>query len=523
LQHEGYHHRNDLIVNLVSRLRLAGGQQLVAAIKTAWVVGYRDDQLHAELTRIAGLQGEPHKDQDAEGYALAVLATMSYPDPDAIAGALRSRLARIGRLTEPDLWTAMHVATLDMIPALQQAAAASDSLGAEHALLELASRNPDAAHNVWEVFKYLDDERRFLLASNAANRINLEEVGEYLLAEALTAFQQLEHRNVLPPRTPFSMQTCQTDWRVSRANESLSLRTTELLRSPAVKPTGSEGFQTIESLNREAAWNVILRLGLSEARRWLPESMAYTANFTILEVAEIASFLQVTEAVEPLARIVKDETLRVGLGVGCLKSLGILGTQKAFQALLDSQVRIQQGGERLLPRALVQAMVSVCMTQNTCEPVWKILSDPAARTEMREACAYAVEDLSKFVNSPVPRADDIVSLLSNEGKALPGYDQLVFALSRFPDDRTALEFLRNLGRSKYESPKLTQALAVTGLLNEFPERIEKLGFNRVSEGWILEKPLDGRRRLVSSSGRSDFEPAVQQILSGDSRFPGIGS
>lgn len=524
LQREGYHRRNELIANLITWLRVASGEQLVAAIKTAWVVGYRDDLLQRELARIAGLQGQRHGDHNAEGYALAVLASMSYSDSTAIALALRSRLNRIGRLTEPDFWVAMYTATLDMIPALQRAAAASKSWGAEHALLELASRYPDAAPDVWEAFKSLEEKTRTLFASNVARRIDLEGVGEYLLSEVLDAFQQLKHRNVLPPANHLLNANLPNQIRVFlAANKSLSSKQRELLKGPAVDPTGSEGYQTAETLNREAAWNVILRLGLSEARQWLPEAMSQEANFTVLDVAEIASFLQVTEAVKPLARIVKDETLSVGIGVGCLKSLGILGTQEAFDALLESQVRIKHGEERLIPRALVKAIVSICMTLGSCELAWKVLSNPSAHNEIREACAYAIEDLSRLLNSPVPFVDDIIRILRTEGESLPGYNQLVLSLSRFKDSE-ALEFLRALGNSNQESRELTQALGLTGLLNEFPERIEKLGLKRMGEDWVVAQHLDDTGAfalLLLHRIDSSFELAVREVLADSSRHPAI--
>jgi hypothetical protein len=526
LGREGYHCRSRVITNLISRLRQTSGDQLVAAVRTAWVVGYRDDDLQGELVRIAGLLGHPHGDCDADGYALAALSAMTYSESDALSRALNSRLERTGHLTEPDLWTAMHAATPDMIPALLAAAATSDTWAAQHALLELASRYPAAAHDVWEAFRSLKEETRFLFASNVARRIDLEEVAGYLLAEALGAFQQYKQRNLLPPTHHLLHANLPNQIRAFlTVGRDIPSEQREWLRGAAVDPTRTESrFQTLETLNKNAAWSVILRLGLREARQWLPEAIANEANFTALELAEIASFLQVTEAVMPLANLVKNEALNLGIGVGCLKSLGILGTEDALGGLLESKVRIKNGEERLVPRELVKAMVSVCMTQHSCEAVLRVLLDRDADARIREACAYVIEDLSGFVSSPVPVAHDIVNLLRAEGEGLPGYDQLVLSLPNFKDDTAALDFLRELGGSGYESSKLTQALALTGLLNDFPERIEKMGFERTDEGWIVAKGLDDASAfalLFLHRGDPAFEPAVRQVLSDDSRHPAI--
>jgi hypothetical protein len=524
IKREGYHYRQEVITLLINTLRKADTDQVIAAILTAWVVGYRDDQLEAELVRIAGLNGEPHPDQNAQGYALAVLSDMAYADSGAITQALKSRLERIGHLTKPDCWAAIHAASPDMIPAL----CAADDPGsvAVHALLELPSRYPDAVFDVWKAFESLDEDTRFLYASTAVKEIDLEDIGNYVVSEVLTAFQNREHRNLLPPANLLLRANLPSHISFFlKIRDSLSPEQINWLKFPAVTSTGKRiRFQTAESLNKEAAWDVILRLGLKVTLEWLPEAMSEEVNFILAELGEIASFLQVKEAVKPLSSAIRDEAFDAGIGVSCLRSIGVIGTNEALRALLDSQVRIKHGNERLIPRDWVQAMVSACMTLRSYEQVWSTIANPKADKEIREACAYVIEDISNFIEAPLPSPHDIVNLLRTEGGGLPGYDQLILSLSRFRDDTEALSFLREVGASNHESTELTRALALTGILNEFPSRIEKMGLKHTDSGWVVTNRLDDTSAfalLFLYRNDPSFESALTQVLADDSRHPAI--
>jgi hypothetical protein len=192
LRREGYYHRPEVITVLISRLQSEVGDKLIAAIATAWTIGYRDGLLQAELVRIAGLSGERHQNEEAEGYALAALSDMVYPKAGDLSRALGARLNRIGHLTEPDLWTARHVAPLQILPAIIEAARPKHPpFAAVWALLSLAVRFPESAHEVWEAFKSLDDDTQFLFSSTATDLIDLEEVGQYLIAEVTSTFQNI--------------------------------------------------------------------------------------------------------------------------------------------------------------------------------------------------------------------------------------------------------------------------------------------------------------------------------------------
>jgi hypothetical protein len=525
LKSEGYHYRPRIIADVITRLRNTDGERLVAAIQTAWVIGYRDDGLQAEMVRIAGLQGEPHPDDNAQGYALAALSDMAYPGSGEIAQALQARLNRIGRLTEPDCWTARYVASPGMIPALIEAATSKPSKHiAVSALLMIPIRYPDKASEVWKAFESLDDNVRFLYLNTATDRIDLEEVGHHVLWEALTAFQQIEKRNTLPPMNLLLKANLPSHVHVFRAAKStLSSEEHEWLKSPAVEPTGSTGqFDTLETLNKEAAWNVILRLGLEEARGWLPEAMEGEMNFTLTHLGEIAGFLQVAEAVKPLSDVVKDKGTKLSIGIGCLPCLGVIGTREALDALLESQVRIEHGEERLIPMNLVEALGTACMALRSCEAVWNVLRDTKADKDIREACARTIYDLSNYVGAPLPSPQELISLLTDERSTLPGFDQLILTLARFSDNNIVLDFLRELAGTEYNSSELTQALSMTGLLNEFPARIERMGVKRVDEHWIAPDKLDFTVTLaLLCLYRSDqsFEPAIAQVLEGGSIYP----
>lgn len=519
LKREGYHSRPRVIENIIARLRTANGSQLIGAILTAWVIGYRDDQLQTELVRIAGLQGEPHKDDEAQGYALAVLSDMAYPHSEQIAQALKTRLNRIGRLTKPDCWTARYAASPEMISALCDAAV-SDPFGsvAVSALIRLASRYPDKTLDVWKAIESLSDDIRFMYMRSVAEQFDLTEVAHHILSEAITAFQHCEERNVLPPMNLLLEANLPSHIAVfQESDRSLNSEQRNYLKGPAIEPTAHRGhFPTTETLRKESAWKVILRLSLHEAREWLPQAMSQEDHFTLVELGEIAGFLQVTEAVKRLAEVVADESVHLGVRLGCLSSLGLFGTPEALNAILNSQVRIQEGKERWAPMKLVDALASACMAAKSCKVIWNVLLDVQADKQLREVCSYTIQDLSTLIGAPLPSAEEIIHLLKTKGPELPGYEQLLLTLSRYANDKPVLEYLREVARSEDNSSELTQVLALTGLLNEFPSRIEKLGFKRVNKKWVAtEKIGDTAALALLSLYRLDpsFEPAMEMVLS----------
>jgi hypothetical protein len=520
LKGQGYYHRPAVIQSVVRRLRNEKGERLEAAIRTAWVIGYRDAELVQQLEEIGGLQEQVRTDTNAEGWALAALASMAYPKLDAISSKLHSRLNINGRFTESDCWTAIHAATPDMISALVEAA--PSELLAVSALLEIPKRFTDAAKSVFNAFKSLDEKDQFFYGHSLTSKIDLPEVGVYVLTRVLATFEQFEKRNVLPSVNQLlqANKPQQLSWFV-KAKETLSLNELELLRIPAIKATGNEeDFHTSESITKEAVWNVILRLGLREARQWLPEAMQNEQNFTLLELAKFASFLNVEDAVFPLNRLVLDEKADYVIALGCLNSLGVIGTPAALESLLESRVHRQEGGNDDITFDLIEAIASACMTQNSCEAVWKRLSDVKSSTYLRKVCAHVIEDLSGYMNAPLPHVNELINLLRREGPSLPGYDSLLLPLPRYQDPM-ALDFLRELGASNHQSNELTQALAVSGLLSEFPDRIEEIGFKKNGNEWTITKSLSDVAALaLLCLYRSDasFESAVIKVLQDNSLY-----
>src|SRR6266404_2734484 len=135
LKGQGHYHRPNVLKSVVNRLKSETDERLEAAIRTAWVIGCRDGRIVHELESRAGLYNRTRPDRNAEGWALAVLASLAYPRLDIISSKLQSRLDIDGRLAESDCWTAKHAATPDMISALVEVA--PSQLIAVSALLDL--------------------------------------------------------------------------------------------------------------------------------------------------------------------------------------------------------------------------------------------------------------------------------------------------------------------------------------------------------------------------------------------------
>lgn len=524
VREEGFYQRAAMIADLVQRLRAGDRHQLVAAIRTAWSIGYRDPLLEEQLVRIASLGGGAPQVDEAQGYALTVLAWLGYSDCEAILGKLNERWKQNGCLLEPDCWTLLQVSTPDFIAPLRDAA--SNERVAVSALLKVAERHPQAAGEVWQAFQSLDRRATFGYVGAVAETLDLETVARTLIDEAITAFQAYRTRNVLMPRGVLLRANLPNHLSTYRSvRNELSAHVRDWLKEPAVGLTGNKGrFQTSESLDKEAAWDIVLRLGLPEARTWLPLALEDEANFTLVELGELAGFLQVTEAVGPLAAAVRDEHLDIGVGVGCLRSLGNIGTQDALDALLQSRVRLRRHGEELVPTTLVEAMTSACASIGNYKAVWSTLCDASVEQPLRAACAATIDDLSTYMGASVPSAIEIINLLRTEGPELPGYDWLVLALARRPPTAEVLEFLRELGHSERDTRQLTEALSFTGLLAEFPDRIERLGFERTEVGWRTRVRIDDTAALALLflyRVEPGFEQAMLEVLAYESFHPTI--
>jgi hypothetical protein len=527
LKADGYHKRAEVIAYLLPRLRHSNGSRLVRAVKTAWVLGYRERALQAELKRIAGIPDQPRPGDEAQGYALAALAAMAYPDRGAVIRLLRSRAESSDSLTDADCWTALRVAPPDFIGRLRDAAASQPV--AVDALLAISERHPDpeTVSKVWEAFSSLDRRVKFGYTATATDLLDLAGVGSWLASDALAAFEGHPRGNVLPATTALLSANLPEHIRVFASAKSwLTPEQRSLLEVPALTATGNTGlWQTAESHRKEAAWNVILRLGLEEARTWLSTAMREEVNFVLDHLAAIASFLRIPEAVEPLATTISNPGVHIGIRVGGLRHLGILGTERALEALLRSNVRVEHSGKPEIPAALVEGMTSACMAMRSSRAVWKVLCDPDADPDVRRACAHTIEELSSLLEAPLPDSRDILTLVQQEGPALPGYHQLVRALARFREDAAVLSFLEALARTDESGEELTQALADTGLLVKFPERVERLGLRRRDDGrWELTGTLDeiGALALLCLY-RADlsFEPAMEQLLGSDTFRPAV--
>jgi hypothetical protein len=515
LARDGYFSRGAVIDLLVEALADRAGDRVVPAIQTAWVIGYRDEKLEDKLLYIAGIDNGHDYDDDAEGYALTALSSMAYYDHFAIQQKLASRILRRGTLAEPDCWTAITAATPSLIEPL--VAVAKEIPVAPHALLALPVRFPGSALAVWKAFLKLDNNCRVGQVGNASRSLDLEAVSQYLVGEVLKTIEDIDNRNLLFAANQLNEANLPKQLKdLQETRDRLGESQLELFRQIAVKPTGNAvKFQTSESLNKESIWQIILRLGLSQARKWLPDALKDEVNFTVLDLAEIAAFLQIGDSAEALSAIIDDESIELGIRIGCLRHLGVLGTKEALIALIASPVRIVQNGTPYIPRDMVEAIVSACMSLKDSTLVWEtVQSDKYDRT-VREACAYAIADLSNFTNPPIPSPDLMVGLLRAHGPSLPGYDQIVAALAPFGGDDETLTFLREIAATLYESKEVLETLAITGVLAEFPDRISRLGLIQDGTGWTVKGPLTDAAAfaLVQLFKRDPaFEPALRYVI-----------
>ena len=115
---------------------------------------------------------------------------------------------------------------------------------------------------------------------------DLKVVAHHVLSEVFTALQNREHRNMLPLFTHVLEANLPNHIHVFlTAGHSLNAEQLEAIKLLAVTPTGNQtNFHTVESLNKEAAWNIILRLGLDKSASVVARSYERRIQLHICEI-----------------------------------------------------------------------------------------------------------------------------------------------------------------------------------------------------------------------------------------------
>ena len=526
LDRGGVHFRDRLIRAVISYFKSPNESEVVAALRTSWTIGYRDELLEHELKLLAGLENEPGGFDDVQGYALTVLANLGYPDKSSVTQMLKKRLDTLHKFTEPDCWTAKIAASPDMISALVQASEYEDSnaqFAAIQALLLLAERRPNLTSDVWKSFLSIDHKNRFLFESTAVKILDSGEVARHFISQLFDVYKKKSE--IKNPRVPTS-QILKANLHkqleaIREVGKKLKIKDKKVLKDSAVTPTYNESsYQTLESLNKDSAWDIILRLGLIEAKSWLPEAMREERNFTLVNLAEISGYIQAFEAIGILGRLVQDETLDYRYGLGCVKALAMLPSDYTIEVLLNNKVHNQKWGDGHIYSGVVEALSAVCISLQSCEIIWNKLRDRDTDQVIRKICAYTIQDLSSFLKAPLPQRQELVGFMKESYDKPEIFDSLLATLHRYFDEPEILEFLQTVAETEYQSSKLTEALASSGLLLKYPERLQKLGFRRDKKGWALEPTSDSLAAFaLYCLYRYDesFEPAVIKLIN-DARF-----
>ena len=496
IKSDGFDQRPTVLRLLAERLDRADVDQRVQIIRAVQFIGYRDDGLVDKLEKFAGIQGQGGENDDVEAWALTALARVGYPHPQRITDRLQSRLDANGEFNEADCWTAFYHASPQMLHALFDAI--SWDKPALIAIANLVERQPGLAPEAWLRFNEGDTATHWLNQGRMAEAIGLPEVGSALAKQAIEALRDHETRNTMVSMN--RLIGAYSERVIKGAKDSIAgLHSEELawIKKPAtlLDPLNIR-VMTSEGYDKDAAWKIILHLGLPESRSWLKEALGDTPSRSDLTYADYAGYLQQGDVVPALAKAISGEDVDFGYGLHVMEALGVLGTEEALHALLGNKVWFDGDDAGGIPEKYVDALVSASITLGSDDPIWNALLDDQREFKVRLACAYALQRLAYIPNAPKPRIKEIRDLLRAEKDGQPGWEQLLILLSK-ADSSVETHGLLNWAALQFSGNRsVTEALARAGILNSYEDRLTELGLCQVDGKWRAEDDLGSYENLI---------------------------
>lgn len=299
-----------------------------------------------------------------------------------------------------------------------------------------------------------------------------------------------------------------------------SAKVIEGIRQDACLNTAHETtIETEKTRIKKLAWDIALRLNLDGIHAWFPEALEETNSFVQGEVAKIAGYVRAISAIPTLhTRItnVDTENTKVILGVDSIRALGNIGTREAFNALMESRIRV---GDNDIPQALPDAIAIATLLMEDCTHLKDRMLDDTLDLLTRKGLTAALEQVaSERADLVEPFKEQIIFILSNANQLPPrmaGY--LIGALGYLKADSTGADLLLHFAHGDEEvSTRALESLARWDMLNSQNDLLEALGLKAEGDTWTIGVPLDYRGTFITgllyTKYPRKFSHAVVSIL-----------
>lgn len=518
------------IRNLVEELVPTNATDRInAAIWTIISVGYRTPEAIRSLLSIAAQSQAKSVSQDVRDAAVWAIAQLG--DGRKLLRQLATSLADRDQLTISLLTTAGYIGSASLLPVVstlwgrhsQDSAYNQDIL---RAFAGIADANRKWAVWIWDAIIANDSEEiraimRF--AGDISQKFDCEDVPSYFI-------RQLEPQNP----TSYDAEGVEPHWHIYlrlqeltgprqlrglRSALPLTENAIEALKRDACIDTQNKSYgQTKLTYLKLAAWDTILRLGLSNVKVWLPDAMCDTSPFTSGDLCQLAGFLRLQEALPQLTTWVKAVDTQRQLALSAVRALGLIGSPSAFGAICES--RFFDGQH--VPQDVADAMANCCLTMGGADGLIELLAKPQRYKHLWIAAAAGLEEVAvRNISLVKPLRESLFSLLHNEDlRQREGFGYVVSSVGFLDRQQQVIPTLRRWAESEPQSEhgiRASEVLARWGNLQDYPHLIEAIGLRNNKDGqWTRARELSSQEAFVLGilylGTPAMFGPAVAQVI-----------
>jgi len=235
----------------------------------------------------------------------------------------------------------------------------------------------------------------------------------------------------------------------------------DAIRDDAQRDTASKNaWQTTDSLCKQSAWDVAIRMSLPDVIDWFPAALTETNGYTFSAIAEYAGYLRAKSAIPSLAdRATLPIQGPLQAYYSAIKALGLMGDTLAVDALL----RVTVDSSRV-PLDLVLSIATVTHDTRSFSKLLSALESNETSDGMWLACAAATERILA-ANYPLEATDRqrLNAIVARDAvQTKDGYNLIISALGFLEIDEDQVNILRSLADgSKMETVrnKTLQTLA----------------------------------------------------------------
>ena len=399
-------------------------QRLEGALWMTNTIGRRTPEIEQCLERLSGITGEHDVPVEVSDQSLWALTSLGYPDDEALIQRLEQRLQSEDHGLYWLLPATRILTPLSLIPVILNMYRLHRDENNYASLLwviaDLALANPGEADNIWQAIETditSSSIRTIAGAGNVTSQIDSPKVIDFFLGQINNSMSSGRgvaggidpHYHVYNRMRNLSRLRHLEAYRHSTFRNSFSL--IEGIRQDACLDTGKDtAWTTVESSLKRMAWDIGLRLNLDKIVEWFPAALEEANSYVFGAVGDLAGYIRATSAIPALHAAVKSADTKVTMGVASIRALGNIGTRDAFDALIDS--RIKMGND--VPQALPDALANSTLLMNECGPLIEILIDDAIDPLTRMACAASTEQVAaKRAILLEPFKKQIIMLLSS--------------------------------------------------------------------------------------------------------------